>query len=64
MNINDYLEIQPARQLDKKKRHKNGFSENVQDTRKLRINFKNYMRQIEEDEHLLDVNVDDDEVDE
>jgi hypothetical protein len=61
MDKNDYLEIQPVRQLDKKKRHKSGFNENVQDDRKARIGFKNYIRHIEE-ENLLDD--EDDELDE
>jgi hypothetical protein len=60
MDKNDYLEFQPKRQLDKKKRHKSGFNENVQDDRKARIGFKNYIRQIEEEDLLED----DDEQDE
>jgi len=36
-------------QKGKQKFHKRGFSEDVQDKRKARINFKNYVRQLEED---------------
>lgn len=35
------------RSLDKRKRHRAGFTEDVQDVRKNRISFKNYVRQID-----------------
>ena len=37
------------RSLDKRKRHRAGFSEDVQETRKNRISFKNYVRQIDDE---------------
>jgi hypothetical protein len=41
------------RSLDKKKRHGRGFTEDIQEKRAQRVNFKKYMQQIEEQE-LLD----------
>jgi hypothetical protein len=48
----DFEHHQP-RNIDKKKRHRAGFTEDVQDTRYTRISFKNYMRTLDED--ALDV---------
>jgi len=39
---------------DKKKRHKGGFSEEVVESRATRISFKNYVRQLEEEQMLDD----------
>lgn len=41
---------QPQRKKDKKKRHLRGFSEDIQDKRVQRINFKKYVRELEEQE--------------
>jgi hypothetical protein len=38
------------RKKDKKKRHTKGFSEDFQDKRAQRINFKKYIRELEEQE--------------
>lgn len=38
------------RKKDKKKRHMRGFSEDIQDRRVQRINFKKYVRELEEQE--------------
>jgi hypothetical protein len=38
------------RKHDKKKHHRRGFSEDIQDRRQARVGFKNYLRQIEEEE--------------
>jgi|APCry1669193128_1035447.scaffolds.fasta_scaffold01212_8 hypothetical protein len=39
-----------ARKIDKKKRHARGFTEDVQDKRQSRINFKRYLLELEEEE--------------
>jgi hypothetical protein len=46
------------RKIDKKKKHRRGFSEDVQDNRHSRISFKRYLQEVEEME------VDDEVVDE
>ena len=43
------IEHHMPRIIDKKKRHKDGFSEEIQDKRVSRISFKNYVRQLEEE---------------
>lgn len=45
------------RKIDKKKHRKRGFSEDSRDNRQSRINFKRYVRELEED--LLDDELDD-----
>lgn len=37
------------RTLDKKKKHRRGFSEDKQDNRQSRISFKRYVQELEED---------------
>lgn len=51
-SIDDFYS-QP-RKLDKKKRHSRGFSEDVHDERAQRVNFKNYIRQLREQESTAD----------
>lgn len=46
----DYTEHHQPRPLNKKKKHKSGFNEDVADNRRSRINFKNYVRQLKEEE--------------
>lgn len=48
-DFDDTLHHKP-RNLDKKKRRKAGFSEDRAASRQARIGFKNYLREIEEDE--------------
>lgn len=48
-------------QKSKQKFHKRGFSEDVQDKRQARINFKNYVRQLEEESYDLDAFDDEDD---
>lgn len=48
-SFDDFYSQQP-RKLDKKKRHSRGFTEDVQDERVQRVNFKNYIRQLREQE--------------
>ena len=56
----DYEHHQP-RKTDKKKKHHRGFNEEVvQDQRASRVNFKNYLRQLREEE-LMDDDFDDEE---
>ena len=38
------------RRTDKKKHHRRGFSEDIQDKRAARVGFKNYLRQVKEEE--------------
>ena len=49
MPKNEFEHHQP-RQIDKRKHHRAGFSEDVQEKRKDRVSFKNYVRQIREQE--------------
>ena len=46
----------------KTKKHQRGFSEDVADKRRARVNFKNYLRELEEEE-LLEEGFDDLDVD-
>jgi len=39
-----------TRKIDKKKRHSRGFSEDIREERAQRVNFKNYIRQLREEE--------------
>lgn len=48
------------RRPDKKKHHKRGFAEDVQDKRAARISFKKYVQQLEEEELLDDDFLDED----
>lgn len=45
------------RKIDKKKHHRKGYSEDVQDKRNSRLNFKRYLLEMEE--QLLDKEIDD-----
>lgn len=45
----DFEHHQP-RQIDKRKHHREGFSEDIQENRKTRVSFKNYVRSLDEDE--------------
>lgn len=49
MSKNEYDHHQP-RQLNKGKKHSRGFSEDVQENRQNRVSFKNYLRQVKEEE--------------
>ena len=49
----DLTDHHQPRRPDKKKHHRRGFTEDVQDKRAARISFKRYVQQLEEDE-LLD----------
>ena len=60
MSKYDSLEHHQPRKIDKKKHRRRGFSEDVQDKRQQRVGFKNYLRQIEEEELLIDDYNDDD----
>jgi hypothetical protein len=42
---------QKQRRIDKKKHHSRGFNEEALDQRAQRINFKNYIRQVREEEY-------------
>lgn len=45
---------------DKRKFHKRGFHEGVEDQRSTRVNFKKYLREVEENSILDDMLYDDD----
>jgi hypothetical protein len=47
--VSDFYGLKP-RKLDKKKHHSRGFTEESHDHRARRINFKNYVRQVREQE--------------
>ena len=49
-SFDDFYSYQP-RKIDKKKHHARGFNENIHEEREQRVNFKNYIRQIREQEH-------------
>lgn len=46
------------RKVDKRKHHRRGFSDDVQDKRHQRINFKKYIQQVEESELDLGDDID------
>jgi hypothetical protein len=48
-SFDDFYSHQP-RKLDKKKHHARGFNEEIHDQREQRVNFKNYIRQLREQE--------------
>lgn len=48
----DELQYHKPRKVDKRKHHRPGFSEDIQDKRKVRVGFKRYLQEIEE--RLLD----------
>lgn len=50
---------QQPRKADRKKKHRRGFSEDIQDSRAQRVNFKRYVRELEE-QQLEDYEEDDD----
>lgn len=50
MSKQDMADHHQPRRVDKKKHHRPGFSEEIQDNRKTRISFKNYVRSLEEDD--------------
>ena len=51
------------RKIDKKKHHAAGFNEEARDSRKAKIGFKNYMRQLEEETLEQELYLEDDEQD-
>ena len=62
MAKNDYEHHQPPRKFDKKKKKKHfGLNEDSDVSRANRVNFKNYLRQLKEQELLSDDEDDDDE---
>lgn len=57
MKVNEIPEFESdshhkPRKIDKKKHHRRGYSEDIQDKRHSRINFKRYLLELEEE--LLD----------
>jgi hypothetical protein len=53
--FDDHLEKhdQRVKRTDKRKHHQRGFSEDVSDRRATRVNFKSYLRELEEEEVSL-----------
>ncbi len=53
--FDDHLEKhdQRVKRTDKRKHHQRGFSEDVSDKRATRVNFKSYLRELEEEEVSL-----------
>lgn len=48
MSRNDFIGHHQPRQNDKKKHHRHGFNEDIQDSRHARVSFKNYVRELKE----------------
>jgi hypothetical protein len=50
--FDDHLEKneQRVKRTDKRKHHRRGFNEDVSDRRATRVNFKNYLRELKEEE--------------
>lgn len=57
------FDSRPKRTLDKRKHHRNGYNDDTQDKRRARINFKNYMRELEEEQQMDFDDYEDDEYD-
>ena len=57
----DLTQHHQPRKSDKKKHHRRGFTEDVQDKRAARITFKKYVQHIEEEELLDDDLLDEEE---
>ena len=67
--MSDFVEktTQKVKHIDKKKRHGRGFNEShdIMASRKARVGFKQYLRELEEQDHDYDLSsVDDDDYDE
>lgn len=57
----DTDEHHKPRKIDKKKRHRAGFTDDVKETRQVRIGFKNYLKDLEAKELEEDLDYDEEE---
>lgn len=58
--LGDFADLHHVPRPHKKtKKHQRGFSEDAADKRRARVNFKNYLRELEEEELLEDLSMGD-----